>query len=218
MEYLNEEKRGAAPRRKTRLAYHAVKRTFDFCFSLLCIIGLIPLFLIVSIAIRIDSPGPAFFIQTRVGEDGKLFKMYKFRSMCVDAEERLSSLQKLNERDGPAFKMKHDPRVTRVGHILRKTCLDELPQLFNILRGEMSFVGPRPALPKEVEQYTLRQRGRLAATPGLTCYWQVRKDSCSTFDEWVALDLKYIREQSVRVDLRLIFATIHIVFTGKGAD
>ena len=217
MEYLNEEKE-AVPRKQTRSVYRAVKKVFDVCFSLICLIGLIPLFLIIAAAIRIDSPGPVFFVQTRVGKDGKPFRMVKFHSMCADAEEKLDSLQKLNERDGPVFKIKHDPRVTRVGHILRKTCLDELPQLFNILRGEMSFVGPRPALPKEVEQYTPYQRGRLAATPGLTCYWQVSKDTCTTFDEWVALDLKYIREQSVRVDLRLIFATIRIVFSGKGAD
>lgn len=208
----------AVPRTQNRWFYHAVKKGFDFVFSFLFLIVLSPLFLVVTVVIRLNSPGPALFIQDRVGKDGRIFKMYKFRSMYRDAEEKLAALEKLNERDGPVFKMRNDPRITSVGRFIRKTCIDELPQLLNILRGEMSFVGPRPALPHEVEQYTPYQYGRLAAEPGLTCYWQVNKSSAVTFDDWVELDLRYIRERGIWVDLKLIFATVRVVLTAKGEE
>ena len=144
--------------------------------------------------------------------------MYKFRSMCMDADAQLAKLAKLNERDGPVFKIKDDPRVTKVGSFIRKTCIDELPQLFNILKGDMSIVGPRPPLPTEVAQYTPYQRQRLNATPGLTCYWQVQKGNDTTFEEWVEMDLQYIKEQSLWVDFKLILLTVRVVLQGKGAD
>ena len=154
--------------------YWVLRRAQDIVFSLLALILLAPLALVISLAIVLDSPGDgAIFRQRRVGRDGKLFWLYKFRTMCPDAEKRLNELLKLNQMDGPVFKIKGDPRITRVGHFLRKTSLDELPQLLNVLRGDMSIVGPRPALPREVELYSDYQRQRLYVTPGLSCYWQI---------------------------------------------
>lgn len=198
--------------------YKFLKRTFDIACSFLALVVLSPVFFIVSILIKIDSPGKAFFSQKRIGKDQKEFNIYKFRSMTVNAEEKLAELKDLNERDGPVFKIKDDPRVTKIGKFLRKTCIDELPQLLNILKGDMSIVGPRPPLAKEVEEYNDYQMQRLSVTPGLTCYWQVQKDQNTTFDEWVELDLKYIREKSFWVDLKIIFLTMRVVFLGKGAD
>ena len=179
-----------------RRPYDVAKRFFDIVLSLCGLVILSPLFLITAVAIRLDSKGPAFYSQKRIGKNGKPFKMYKFRSMCVDAEQQLERLAALNERDGPTFKITHDPRVTRVGRFIRKTCIDELPQLINILRGEMSLVGPRPPLPNEVAVYTPYQMRRLGVTPGLTCFWQATKGEDTTFEEWVEMDLKYIRERS----------------------
>lgn len=176
-----------------------------------------PLFLITAVAIRLDSKGPAFYSQKRIGKNGKPFKMYKFRSMCVDAEQQLERLAALNERDGPTFKITHDPRVTRVGRFIRKTCIDELPQLINILRGEMSLVGPRPPLPNEVAVYTPYQMRRLGVTPGLTCFWQATKGEDTTFEEWVEMDLKYIRERSLKTDIKILFLTVRVVLLGKGS-
>ena len=174
--------------------YWVLRRAQDIVFSLLALILLAPLALVISLAIVLDSPGDgAIFRQRRVGRDGKLFWLYKFRTMCPDAEKRLNELLKLNQMDGPVFKIKGDPRITRVGRFLRKTSLDELPQLLNVLRGDMSIVGPRPALPREVELYSDYQRQRLYVTPGLSCYWQIAPHRNEmSFDEWVALDLKYI--------------------------
>ena len=161
----------------SRSGYAAVKRVLDWLLSLMALILLFPLFLAVAVAIKLDSRGPVFFVQTRIGKNGKPFSMYKFRSMCVDAEKQLHKFAAMNERDGPVFKIANDPRVTRVGRFIRRTCIDELPQLLNILKGDMGIVGPRPALPNEVAAYTPHQMLRLQATPGLTCYWQITPPS-----------------------------------------
>ena len=202
----------------TKRGYWILRRGQDIFFSLIALLILWPIMLIVALVVFIDDPhGSPFFAQTRCGRDGKLFKMYKFRSMYVDAEERLKDLLKDNEMDGPAFKMKDDPRITRVGGFIRKTSLDELPQLWNILKGDMSIVGPRPALPREVEQYTELQKQRMYVTPGLTCYWQTMpKRNEITFDEWMALDLKYIQERSFWVDWKIIFKTVGAVIHKEG--
>ena len=200
-----------------RRPYDVAKRFFDIVLSLCGLVILSPLFLITAVAIRLDSKGPAFYSQKRIGKNGKPFKMYKFRSMCVDAEQQLERLAALNERDGPTFKITHDPRVTRVGRFIRKTCIDELPQLINILRGEMSLVGPRPPLPNEVSVYTPYQMRRLGVTPGLTCFWQATKGEDTTFEEWVEMDLKYIRERSLKTDIKILFLTVRVVLLGKGS-
>ena len=189
--------------------YWVLRRAQDIVFSLLALILLAPLALLISLAIVLDSPGDgAIFRQRRVGRDGKLFWLYKFRTMCPDAEEQLNELLSQNQMDGPVFKIKGDPRITWVGRFLRKTSLDELPQLLNVLQGDMSIVGPRPALPREVELYSDYQRQRLYVTPGLSCYWQIAPHRNEmSFDEWVALDLKYIQERSFWVDWKIIFLT-----------
>ena len=198
--------------------YWVLRRAQDIVFSLLALILLAPLALLISLAIVLDSPGDgAIFRQRRVGRDGKLFWLYKFRTMCPDAEKRLNELLKLNQMDGPVFKIKGDPRITRVGRFLRKTSLDELPQLLNVLRGDMSIVGPRPALPREVELYSDYQRQRLYVTPGLSCYWQITPHRNEmSFDEWVALDLKYIQERSFWVDWKIIFLTVRAMLMKYG--
>ncbi len=205
--------------RQGRFAYRFAKRAFDICFSLLIIVAFSWLFLITAIAIKIDDPkGPVFFGQERVGRDGKRFRMWKFRSMCADAEARLAELQAKNEKDGPVFKMADDPRITRVGHLIRKMSIDELPQFFNVLLGHMSVVGPRPALPKEVEKYTPRQEQRLLVKPGMTCYWQTRRNRDSiSFAEWVELDLLYIKKCSAWADFKLVIQTIGVVLTAQGS-
>lgn len=210
----------AAQRLRTgRWGYRLVKRTSDILFSLAVLVFFSWLFLIVAIAIKIDDPeGPVFFAQERIGRDGKPFKMYKFRSMCSDAEERLAELQELNEKDGPVFKIANDPRITRVGSVIRKLSIDELPQFFNVLGGDMSIVGPRPPLPKEVEKYTPRQAQRLSVRGGLTCYWQTRRNrDAITFDEWIELDLLYIKQCSIWADIKLIIQTIGVVLTAQGS-
>ncbi len=203
---------------KPKRGYEVVKRIGDFTLSLITIVLLSPVFLIISILIFLDDPkGSPFFVQTRVGKNGKLFKMVKFRSMVVDAEKQLEKLRKYNEKDGPVFKIKDDPRITKIGHFIRKTSIDELPQLYNIFLGSMSIVGPRPALPKEVEQYTSYQKQRLLVKPGLTCFWQVnaKRDEIS-FEEWMDSDIEYIKQRSAMLDLKLIFKTIKVVLTGQG--
>ena len=212
------ESKGMHNAYRTRNAYCFIRRLQDIIFSLIAIITLLPIMIFTSIAIIIDDPkGGPFFSQIRVGKDGKIFKMYKFRSMVVDAEEQLQMLLKDNEMDGPAFKISDDPRITRVGKFIRKTSIDELPQLFNILRGDMSIVGPRPALPREVEQYTLYQTQRLFITPGLTCYWQIQPNRNDIpFNDWVEMDIRYIRERSFFVDWKIILKTIVSVFTKQG--
>ena len=198
--------------------YWVLRRAQDIVFTLLALILLAPLALLISLAIVLDSPGDgAIFRQRRVGRDGKLFWLYKFRTMCPDAEEQLNELLSQNQMDGPVFKIKGDPRITRVGRFLRKTSLDELPQLLNVLQGDMSIVGPRPALPREVELYSDYQRQRLYVTPGLSCYWQIAPHRNEmSFDEWVALDLKYIQERSFWVDWKIIFLTVRAMLMKYG--
>jgi lipopolysaccharide/colanic/teichoic acid biosynthesis glycosyltransferase len=173
--------------------------------------------LFTAIAIKLDSPGPILFRQTRVGKWGKHFPCYKFRSMYIDAEQRLQGLLALNEADGPVVKMKNDPRVTRVGRVIRKLSIDELPQLFNVVQGEMSLVGPRPALPREVSQYEYEQIGRLQAVPGITGLQQVSGRSNVDFKRWIELDLQYISEQSLWKDIEILIKTIPAVLASRGA-
>ena len=207
----------AAVRRPGK-GYLAAKRCFDVVMSLLALILLSPLFLVLAVIIFVDDPhGSPIFSQIRVGKDGRLFRFYKFRSMIVNAEDLLEKLQDQNEMEGPAFKIKDDPRITRIGKFIRRTSLDELPQLVNVLKGVLSLVGPRPPLPREVEQYTPRQMKRLTVKPGLTCYWQIQPHRNSlSFDQWLALDLQYINERSTLVDLKILFATVKVVFHGDG--
>ena len=202
---------------KDKKIYSFFKRFFDIFVSLLAIVILLPVFLIASIAIVLEDGGKPFFMQTRIGKDGKPFKMYKFRSMCIDAEEMLESVRHLNEVDGPVFKINNDPRITKVGAVLRRTSVDELPQLINCLLGSMSIVGPRPPLPNEVEQYNEYQKQRLLVKPGITCYWQCSGRSGINFDEWMNLDMKYIRERGVITDLKIILKTVPAVINREGA-
>lgn len=203
---------------KSKKWYWVGRRTQDIVLSLLAIGILWPLLIFVAILIWIDSPGASpIFSQVRVGRKGKEFKFLKFRSMVPDAEAKLEQLLDRNEMDGPVFKIRDDPRITRVGRVIRKTGIDELPQLLNILKGDMSIVGPRPALPREVAQYSEYEQQRLWVTPGLTCYWQIqpRRNELS-FEEWMELDLKYIRERSFLTDWKIIFRTIYTVFGMEG--
>ena len=198
--------------------YCFFKRCFDIVCSLLGILILLLPLLIISLVIVIDSPGASpIFVQNRIGKNGKVFKFYKFRSMVPNAESLLDSLLEQNEMDGPAFKMKDDPRITKFGKFIRKTSIDELPQLLNILKGDMSFVGPRPPLPREVEMYTEYQAQRLKVIPGLTCYWQIQPQRNDiSFDEWLALDLKYITERNFSKDIMVIFKTVGSVLGSHG--
>ena len=195
-----------------------IKRLFDILFSaaFLCVFG--PLFLLIAALIKLEDRGPVFFTQTRVGKYGRLFKMYKFRSMCVDAEKRLEELKAKNQhKEGVTFKLKDDPRITRVGKWLRKLSLDELPQFFNVFFGDMSVVGPRPPVPREVALYTPADRRRLAVKPGITCIWQVSGRAEIDFSGQVALDVRYIESQSLLTDLRIAVQTIPAVISGRGA-
>jgi lipopolysaccharide/colanic/teichoic acid biosynthesis glycosyltransferase len=217
-EKINIKSRPLSEMINKRKLFYAFKRIFDFIASLVAIILLSPLLLLISLLIFIDDPhGSPIFVQDRVGKNGKIFRFYKFRSMVVNAEELLEGLREQNEKDGPVFKIKNDPRITRVGKFLRRTSLDELPQFFNVLKGDMSFVGPRPALPNEVEQYNLYHRQRLLVKPGLTCYWQASKNRDDiSFNEWMLSDLRYIKNQCALLDLKLIFKTFFSVFTCQG--
>ena len=199
--------------------YNICKRLIDIFGSIFGLILFSPIFLIVAILIKIEDPkGKVFFSQERCGKYPTTFKMYKFRSMVHNAEALLEQLQDKNEMNGPVFKIKDDPRITKVGKFIRKTSIDELPQLINVLKGDMSFVGPRPALIKEVEQYNSYQMQRLSVKPGITCYWQVSGRNNIDFDEWVELDLKYIRERNLWLDIKLIFMTIPALLGDKNAS
>lgn len=203
---------------QSRRGYWMLRRGQDIFFSLFALIVLFPILMIIAIVIYIDDPkGSPIFSQIRCGRDGKEFKFYKFRSMCINAEDKLDELLENNEMDGPVFKIKDDPRITRVGRFIRKTSLDELPQLWNIVKGDMSIVGPRPALPREVERYTDYQKQRMYVTPGLTCYWQIQPNRNQIgFDEWIDMDIQYIKERSFFVDWKIIFLTIGAVLRGSG--
>ena len=199
--------------------YLFTKRMLDILGSLTGILLLSPIFLIVAICIKIEDPkGKIFFSQVRNGLHGKEFNIYKFRSMVHNAEDLLEQLKSKNEMDGPVFKMKYDPRITKIGRIIRKTSIDELPQLFNILKGDMSLVGPRPPIPSEVNQYNDYQIQRLMGKPGLTCYWQIGGRTNIDFDEWVELDLKYLKERNIFIDLKIIMMTIPVLLGDKNAS
>lgn len=202
---------------KKSIGFYFVKRSFDVIASLLGLTLFSPLFLVTAVAIVAEDGGPVFYVQERNGVDGKVFRMYKFRSMCKDAEKMHQNLLQRNELDGPAFKMKNDPRLTKVGRFLRRTSIDELPQLVNILKGEMSVVGPRPLPTYETAQCNTYQRQRLLVKPGLTCYWQCSGRNNMPFEQWIELDLKYIREQNIWIDFKIILKTAVSVVKGEGA-
>ena len=207
----------SVPAAQSRPGYLVVKRIIDVLGAAILLVLLSPLFLTLALCILVDSRGPVIFKQKRLGLGGRAFTFYKFRSMCVDAEDSRQKILHLNEVSGPIFKIKEDPRVTRVGRWLRRYSLDELPQIFNVLKGDMSFVGPRPPLPCEVEQYEDWQLKRLSVIPGITCLWQISGRSKLSFDEWVKLDLKYIESRTLWMDLVILIRTIPAVVSGDGA-
>ena len=216
MQTAPEEKVYVAPAPKP--AYDACKRVFDIVMCTCALLVLWPVFLIVAIAIKCEDGGNVFYSQTRLTKGGKEFKMFKFRSMCPNAHQMLDQLRDKNEMKGPAFKIENDPRITKVGKFIRKTSIDELPQLVNILMGDMTIIGPRPPLPEEVAQYTPYQLHRLDVKTGLACYHECQgRSEDKDFDKWVESDLKYIRERSMWTDIKVIFWTICVVLTGKGA-
>ena len=202
---------------KEKPVYSFVKRAFDFGASLVGLVCLSPVLLVTGVAIKLESEGPIIFSQDRVGLNGKKFKMYKLRSMVSNAEELKEKLLEQNEMSGPMFKMKDDPRITKVGKFIRKTSIDELPQLINVLKGDMSLVGPRPSLPKEVEQFEPWMYESIQVKPGLTCYWQVSGRNNIDFEDWMKLDIKYVRERSLLGDLKLVFKTFFVLFGDKNA-
>jgi exopolysaccharide biosynthesis polyprenyl glycosylphosphotransferase len=194
------------------------KRVFDVIASIVFLAVFSPLYLIIALLVKLEDGGPVFFTQKRVGQFGREFKFYKFRSMCVDAEARLKALLATNRhKEGVTFKMKNDPRLTRIGKWLRRFSLDELPQFFNVLIGDMSIVGPRPPVPREVALYSLADRRRLAVQPGITCLWQIGGRAEIDFSGQVKLDVKYIEEQSVWGDITIVVKTVPAVLSGRGA-
>lgn len=197
--------------------YGSVKRGMDILFSLLGILVSFPVWVVAAVLIKCESRGPIIFRQVRVGKGEKPFILYKFRSMQLGAEEMKEKLKHLSTVEGPIFKIKDDPRVTRIGRFLRRSTLDELPQLINVLKGEMSLVGPRPPLPEEVAVYNPLQKRRLEVTPGLTCLWQVSGRSEVSFSEWIQLDLYYIQHQSFLLDMKILIRTLPAVFSRRGA-
>lgn len=210
---------GLADNFKENRFYLFVKRAFDIVFSAVMIILLFPLMLLTALLVKLDG-GPAFYIQERVGKNGKHFMIYKFRSMIKNADDPdiLKEVQKLNEMDGPMFKSAVDPRITKVGRVIRKLSIDELPQLFNVLIGNMSIVGPRPPLQSEVDMFTDYQKQKLLVKQGITCYWQCSGRNNIKFEEWIDLDLKYIKECGILTDLKIILKTVPAVLSTKGAN
>ena len=197
--------------------YTFVKRILDLIVSVIGLIVCFPLFLVIAVLIKLDSKGPVIFKQVRMGKGGRPFMFYKFRSMREGSEGLQEELRHLDITGGPIFKIKEDPRVTRVGRFLRRTTLDEFPQFWNVLKGNMTLVGPRPPVPEEVEKYTRLQRRRLDVKPGLTCLWQVSGRSEISFSEWIQLDLYYVQHQSLLLDLKILIRTIPAVLSRKGA-
>ena len=195
-----------------------VKRTMDIVGASIGLTFLAPLFVVVALLVKLSSRGPVFFGQLRVGQHGRMFRMLKFRSMVMDAEKHQKELLDANEQEGPVFKIRRDPRITRIGAFIRRYSIDELPQLINILKGDMAIVGPRPPILREVQQYETWQRRRLSVRPGLTCFWQVSGRNEIGFDEWMDLDLKYVDQWTLATDIRLILKTIPAVFAGSGAS
>ena len=203
---------------RSNILYEVIKRIIDIVASFTGLIVLSPLMLVVSILIKLESKGEVIFKQKRVGLNGKEFYMYKFRSMVINAEELKAELESQNEMSGPMFKMKDDPRITKIGKFIRKTSIDELPQLINVIKGDMSLVGPRPSLPKEVEEFETWMRERLEVKPGLTCIWQVSGRNNIDFEDWMKLDIKYVRERSFKLDIKLILKTVLVLFGDKNAS
>ena len=203
---------------RSNILYEVIKRIIDIVASFIGLILLSPLILIVSMLIKLESKGEVIFKQKRVGLNGKEFYMYKFRSMVINAEELKEQLESLNEMSGPMFKIKDDPRITKVGKFIRKTSIDELPQLINVIKGDMSLVGPRPSLPKEVKKFEQWMMERLEVKPGLTCIWQISGRNNIDFEDWMKLDIKYVRERSLVLDFKLIFKTIFVLFGDKNAS
>lgn len=218
MEMGNLENRIAINKKENKTVYNFIKRTIDVLGSLCGLILLSPLLLVIGILIRSDSKGPIIFAQKRVGLKGKEFKMYKFRSMVVNAEELKDKLKENNEMSGPMFKIKDDPRITKIGKFIRKTSIDELPQLINVLKGDMSLVGPRPSLPKEVKEFEPWMLKRLEVRPGLTCFWQVMGRNSIDFEDWMKLDIKYINERNFLLDIKLILKTFVLLFGDENAN
>lgn len=217
-EYYSNAGIGIEERRAFTL-HGAMKRTLDILGSLVGLLLLSPLFVVIAIAIKWEDPkGSVFFSQTRIGKDEKPFRIYKFRSMCADAEDKLKDVMDRNFISGAMFKIKDDPRITRVGKFIRKTSIDELPQFFNVLKGEMSLVGPRPSSPMEVSQYTRYDKQRLSVTPGCTGLWQVSGRNNIGFKEMVELDLSYIGKKSIWYDIGILLRTVVTVLTSKGAS
>ena len=203
---------------RSNVLYEVIKRIIDIVASFTGLIVLSPLMLVVSILIKLESKGEVIFKQKRVGLNGKEFYMYKFRSMVINAEELKAELESQNEMSGPMFKMKDDPRITKIGKFIRKTSIDELPQLINVIKGDMSLVGPRPSLPKEVEEFETWMRERLEVKPGLTCIWQVSGRNNIDFEDWMKLDIKYVRERSFKLDMKLILKTVLVLLGDKNAS
>ena len=215
-ETVKEQGLLAAEEINRNVVYLFIKRLMDMFGALCGIVLLLPIFIIVTILIKLEDPkGPVFFKQVRVGKDGREFGMYKFRSMVTDAEERLKDLLQCNEVSGAMFKMKDDPRVTKIGRFIRKTSIDELPQLLNVLKGDMSLVGPRPPLPREVKEYTSYDKQRLLVTPGCTGLWQVSARNSVGFNEMVKLDLEYIQNRNIIYDMKIIIKTIKVVCSSQ---
>lgn len=202
---------------RSRFVYHSMKRLFDIVAATCGIVILSPLMIIIAVLIKAEDHGPVFYKQVRVGKNGKTFKMYKFRSMFVNADKMLDKLKEQNDVDGPMFKKKDDPRVTKIGHFIRKHSLDELPQFLNVLKGDMSLVGPRPPLPSEVAGYSEYDKQRLYVTPGCTGLWQATARNNVGFDEMVRLDLKYIQCSSLKYDLWIMWKTVVIIFKPNGS-
>lgn len=198
-------------------AYDLFKRVLDLVAGSAILILLIPIIPAIAIMIKLDSPGSVFYKQDRVGRSGRVFKFYKFRSMYRGADEQKGEIESLNEQEGPVFKMRSDPRVTVVGKFLRRSSLDEIPQILNVLKGEMSLVGPRPQMPEEVQQYEPWQQLRLEVKPGITCLWQISGRSQISFDEWMQLDVEYITRRGLWTDLTILFKTVPAVMARKGA-
>lgn len=214
-----ERDEGAADEHATahRLTYRIIKRGLDICFSLAAVLVLSPLIALVAVVVKLSSEGPVLHPWVVVGRGGRVFRGYKFRTMYVDAEKRRAELLHLNEMTGPVFKIRADPRITRAGRHLRKWSLDELPQLWSVLVGDMSLVGPRPGFPHEWELYTPSQRKRLSVTPGITCLWQVSgRNQINNFDDWVKLDLDYIENWSLALDFGIMARTVATVLKGTG--
>ena len=217
MDNINININGKTDKKETKIVYGLLKRSLDIIGSLIGLVLLSPIFFIVSVLIKIESNGPILFMQKRVGLNGKEFNMYKFRSMVVNAEELKEKLKNKNEMSGPMFKIKDDPRITKVGKFIRKTSIDELPQLVNGLKGEMSLVGPRPSLPNEVREFEKWMLRRLDVKPGITCFWQVMGRNKIGFEDWMKLDIKYVNERGFWLDIKLIFKTFFVLFGDENA-